>query len=49
MKTIQSLIELIKEILSEAAENWKGLDDQQLVPVPLERSERDLPTKMNHR
>jgi hypothetical protein len=50
MKTIQHLLETLKEIIAEATENHYDYDDMRLIPIPVKSQERNLPisNRNNH-
>jgi hypothetical protein len=43
MKSIQTLIETLKELISEAAQNRSGYNNLRLIPLPVKTQERKLP------
>jgi len=47
MKTIQNLIETIKDLISEASQNHSGYNNVQLIPIPVSNQERNIPTNQN--
>ena len=48
MKTIQNLIETLKELISEASQNRSGYNNLRLIPLPVKTQERKLPNNNNH-
>jgi hypothetical protein len=48
MKSIQILLDTIKELISEAAQNRSGYDNMRLIPIPVKSQERKLPTNNNN-
>jgi hypothetical protein len=48
MKSIQILLETLKELISEAAQNQSGYNDMRLIPLPVKTQERRLPNNNNH-
>ena len=49
MKTIQNLLETIKELISEATQNQGGCENMRLIPIPAGTSESNLPNNNNNR
>ena len=47
MKTLKNLLETLKGLISEAAQNLQGYDNAQLIPVPVRNSERNFPNSNN--
>jgi hypothetical protein len=45
MKTIQNLLETLKELISEAAQNRSGYGGLQLIPLPVKNQERKFPNQ----
>jgi len=43
MKTLQNLLETLKELISEATQNRSGYNDVQLIPLPVRNQERNFP------
>jgi len=48
MKAIQNLLETLKELISEAAQNQSGYENMRLIPLPVRTQERKLPNNHNH-
>ncbi len=48
MKSIQILLDAIKELISEAAQNRSGYDNMRLIPIPVKNQERQLPNNNNN-
>jgi hypothetical protein len=48
MKTIQNLLETIKELISEATQNRSGYKNMRLIPVPVRTQEKKIPNNNNH-
>jgi len=48
MKSIQNLLETLKELISEAAQNRSGYENMRLIPLPVRTQERKLPNNNNH-
>jgi hypothetical protein len=47
MKTIQNLLETLKELISEATQNRSGYENMRLIPLPVKNQERKFPNP-NH-
>jgi len=47
MKAIQTLLETLKELISEATQNRSGYENMRLIPVPVKSQERKLPNNNN--
>jgi hypothetical protein len=47
MNSIQTLIETLKELISEAAQKRSGYESMQLIPLPVKSQERKLPNNNN--
>jgi len=47
MKAIQSLLETLKELISEATQNRSGYENMRLIPLPVKSQERKLPNNNN--
>jgi hypothetical protein len=43
MKTIQDLIEALKDIISEATQSRSDYENLRLIPIPVENPERKMP------
>jgi hypothetical protein len=48
MKSIQNLLEILKELISESAQNQSGYNNMRLIPLPVKTQERKLPNQNNH-
>jgi hypothetical protein len=48
MKSIQILLDTLKELISEAAQNRSGYENLRLIPVPVKTQERKLPNNNNN-
>ncbi len=48
MKSIQTLLEPLKELISEAAQNRSGYNNMRLIPLPVKTQERKLPNQNNN-
>jgi hypothetical protein len=48
MKSIQILLETLKELISEAAQNRSGYENLRLIPLPVKTQERKLPNNNNN-
>jgi len=48
MKTIQNLIETLKDIIAEATQNRGEYENMQLIPIPVQNQERKMPVNNNH-
>ena len=47
MKSIQILLETLKELISEASQSRSGYNNMRLVPLPVKTQERKLPNNNN--
>ena len=45
MKTIQNLLETLKELISEAAQNRSDYNNMRLIPLPVKNQERKFPNQ----
>jgi hypothetical protein len=43
MKTIQNLIETLKDIISEATQSRSDYENMRLIPIPVQNNERRTP------
>jgi hypothetical protein len=43
MKTIQTLLETLKELISEATQNRSDYENMRLIPLPVKNQERKMP------
>jgi hypothetical protein len=43
MKTIQNLIETLKDLIAEAMQGGENTNDLRLVPIPVRNQERNVP------
>jgi hypothetical protein len=48
MKSIQILLDTLKELISEAAQNRSGYENMRLIPLPVKTQERKLPNNNNN-
>ncbi len=48
MKSIKTLIETLKELISEASQNRSGYNDMRLIPLPVKTEQRKMPNASNH-
>ena len=48
MKSIQILLDTIKELISEAAQNRSGYENLRLIPIPVKTQERKFPNNNNN-
>jgi hypothetical protein len=49
MKSIQILLDTLKELISEAAQNRSSYENMRLIPLPVKTQERKLPTNNSNR
>ena len=47
MKTIQNLLETLKELISEAAQNQSGYNNMRLIPLPVKNQVKSFPNQNN--
>jgi hypothetical protein len=47
MKSIQILLETLKELISEASQSRSGYNNMRLIPLPVKTQERKLPNNNN--
>jgi hypothetical protein len=47
MKSIKTLIETLKELISEASQNRSGYNNMRLIPLPVKTQQRKLPNATN--
>ena len=43
MKSIQILLDTLKELISEATQNRSGYENMRLIPIPVKTQDRKLP------
>ena len=43
MKTIQDLIETLKDLISEATQSRSDYENMRLIPIPVQNQERKMP------
>ena len=43
MKSIQILLDTLKELISEATQNRSGYENMRLIPLPVKTQDRKLP------
>jgi hypothetical protein len=48
MKSIQILLDTLKELISEATQNRSGYENMRLIPIPVKTQERKLPNGNNN-
>jgi hypothetical protein len=48
MKSIQVLLDTLKELISEATQNRSGYENMRLIPIPVKTQERKLPNTGNN-
>jgi hypothetical protein len=48
MKAIQNLLETLKELISEAAQNQSGYNKLQLIPLPVKNQKKNYPNQNNN-
>ncbi len=48
MKTIQNLIETLKDLISEATQGRTNNNDLRLIPIPVRNQERNIPGNRNN-
>ncbi len=48
MKSIQILLDTLKELISEATQNRSGYENMRLIPIPVKTQERKLPNSNNN-
>ncbi|HSZ35221.1 MAG TPA: hypothetical protein VK772_18040 [Puia sp.] len=48
MKSIQILLDTLKELISEATQNRSGYENMRLIPIPVKTQERKLPNSSNN-
>jgi hypothetical protein len=48
MKSIKSLIETLKELISESAQNRSGYNNMRLIPLPVKTQQRKMPNSNNN-
>jgi hypothetical protein len=49
MKSIQILLDTLKELISEAGQNRSSYENMRLIPLPVKTQERKLPTNNSDR
>ena len=47
MKSIQTLLDTLKELISEATQNRSGYENMRLIPLPVKTQERKMPNNNN--
>jgi len=47
MKSIKTLIETLKELISEASQNRSGYNNLRLIPLPVKTQQRKMPGANN--
>jgi len=48
MKSIKTLIETLKELISEASQNRSGYNNLRLIPLPVKTQQRKIPNTDNN-
>jgi len=48
MKSIKTLIEMLKELISEASKNRSGYNNMRLIPLPVKTQQRKMPNTDNN-
>ncbi len=48
MKAIKNLLETLKELISEAAQNQSGYNNMRLIPLPVRNQEKKFPNQNNN-
>jgi hypothetical protein len=48
MKSITTLIEMLKELISEASQNRSGYNNMRLIPLPVKTHQRKMPDANNN-
>ena len=48
MKSIQNLLETLKELISEATQNRSEYENMRLIPLPVKTQERKFPGNNNN-
>jgi hypothetical protein len=48
MKTLQTLIEKLKDLVAEATQNRGSYHDMRLIPIPVRTQDSKLPNQHNH-
>lgn len=48
MKTIQNLLETLKELISEAAQKQSGYNNMRLIPLPVKNQDKNFPNQNNN-
>jgi len=48
MKSIKTLIETLKELISEATQNRSGYNNMRLIPLPVKTQQRKMPIANNN-
>lgn len=48
MKSIKTLIETLKELISEASQNRSGYNNMRLIPLPVKTQQRKMPGANNN-
>jgi hypothetical protein len=48
MKSIQILLDTLKELISEATQNRSGYENMRLIPLPVKTQDRKLPNNNNN-
>ncbi len=48
MKSIQILLDTLKELVAEVTQNRSGYENMRLIPIPVKAQERKLPNNNNN-
>jgi hypothetical protein len=48
MKTLQNLLETLKELISEATQSRPDYNDMRLIPLPVKNQDRNYPNQNNN-
>jgi hypothetical protein len=48
MKTIQTLLDALKDLISEATQNRSDYENMQLIPIPVQNQDRKMPAPNNN-
>ena len=48
MKSIQILLDTLKELISEATQNRSGYENMRLIPIPVKTQDRKFPKNTNN-
>jgi hypothetical protein len=48
MKSLRNLLDTLKELISESAQNRSGYNNMRLIPLPVKTQERKFPNQNNN-